>query len=57
MTEKHIRCRNVPEDYRKLLAALEVELGDVSHAEALQALLDAYDEHPEMVVRGSDNAF
>lgn len=49
-----IKIRDVETEYKKLLLALETDLdGNTGHREALEALLDAYDEHPEMVLEAT----
>lgn len=49
-----IKIRDVPDEYKKLLLALETDLGgNTGHREALEALLDAYDKQPEMVLEAT----
>lgn len=52
-----IKCRGVSDKHKKLLRSLEVDLDDASHGEALEALLDAYDENEQWVLKQRQSGF
>jgi len=53
-TQPHtVKCRNVSHKHRKLLAELETDLGDATHGEALEVLLDVYEQREQVVFNTS----
>ena len=57
MGEHTIKCCNVSTETKKLLLSLETDLGDATHAEALEALLEVYEDDPKVVTERQKPGF